>query len=216
MIRKVNIGEQILPVELVGRRPALALRIGQGLLTVLEHSHVAADAPGFDGAFELTVDGLTYRGWRYRMGREVHVRVGGRTFVVGLREAGSGLGAEEESQTELRAQMPGVVVGIHCQAGQAVAKGDPLLTVESMKLQATLVAAREAVIEKVHVGAESAFERGVVLVSFAATAGGAGGAVSAASGAGVAGAVSAATGAGVADTVSAASGAGVAVAGGVR
>jgi biotin carboxyl carrier protein len=48
-----------------------------------------------------------------------------------------------------------------------VAAGDPLVTIESMKLQATLVASREAVVERVHVGLEAAFERGVVLISFA-------------------------------------------------
>jgi biotin carboxyl carrier protein len=41
------------------------------------------------------------------------------------------------------------------------------VTIESMKLQATLTASHEAVVERVHVSAESAFERGALLVSFA-------------------------------------------------
>ena len=70
------------------------------------------------------------------------------------------------SQHETRADMPGVVIAVHCEAGQAVSRGDKLVTIESMKLQATLTASHEAVVERVHVAAESAFERGALLVSF--------------------------------------------------
>jgi biotin carboxyl carrier protein len=38
--------------------------------------------------------------------------------------------------------MPGVVVAVQCESGQAVKTGDKLLTLESMKLQMTIVALR--------------------------------------------------------------------------
>jgi 3-methylcrotonyl-CoA carboxylase alpha subunit len=100
-------------------------------------------------------------------GNEVHVRLGARTFIVSRADAGPAAIEATAQQYEVRADMPGVVVAVHCEVGQAVAAGDPLVTIESMKLQATLVASREAVVERVHVGLEAAFERGVVLVSFA-------------------------------------------------
>lgn len=119
------------------------------------------------GAFELTIDGITFRGWRYTAGNEVYVRLGARTFIVSRANAGSAAGVVANQQHELRADMPGVVVAVHCEVGQIVANGDPLLTIESMKLQATLSASHPAVVERVHTGIETAFERGALLVSFA-------------------------------------------------
>ena len=130
----------------------------------------AGDPVGGDstaGAFELMIDGTTYRGWRYVTGGEVYIRLGARTFIVGRANAGSSTSGATNPQHQLRADMPGVVVAVHCEVGQAVDKGDPLLTIESMKLQATLVASHQATVECVHTAVETAFERGALLVSFA-------------------------------------------------
>jgi acetyl/propionyl-CoA carboxylase alpha subunit len=157
---RLRIAELDVAVEIAQRRPCLRLQIGDPFYTVVEN---LADA----GAFELTVNGVVYRGWRYVTGKEVHVRLGARTFVVSRTDAGPAATGAATQHYEVRADMPGVVVAVHCEVGQAVATGDPLVTIESMKLQATLVASREAVVERVHVDLEAAFERGVVLVSFA-------------------------------------------------
>lgn len=146
-------------VELAHRRPSLRLRIGNTVHTVMESLCEA-------GAFELTLDGTVYRGWRYAVGNEVYVRLGVRTFIVSCADADLEAARRDGQQLESRADMPGVVVAVHCEAGQAVAAGDKLITIESMKLQATLVASHAAVVERVHVGLETAFERGAVLVSF--------------------------------------------------
>ncbi len=156
---RARIDEQDIVVELVHRRPHLRLQIGSTLHTVVER-------PCEAGAFELTLDGTVYRGWRYAIGNEVHVRLGARTFILTCAQADPAAGALAGQQHEARADMPGIVVAVHCEAGQAVAFGDKLVTIESMKLQATLVASHEAVVERVHVGLETAFERGAVLVSF--------------------------------------------------
>ena len=62
--------------------------------------------------------------------------------------------------------MPGTVISHHSEVGAEVKAGDRLITIESMKLQVSLVAPRDGVIEKFHVPAETAFERGALLVSF--------------------------------------------------
>ena len=158
-IYRARVDDRDIVVGLAQRRPYLCLQIGGTIHTVVESSCEA-------GAFELTLDGVICRGWRYAVGNEVHVRFGARTFIVGCAEGDSDSAGREGQQHETRADMPGVVVAVHCEAGQAVASGDKLITIESMKLQATLVASHEAVVERVHVGIETAFERGAVLVSF--------------------------------------------------
>ena len=159
MACRVCIADLDVAVEIVRRRPCLRLRIGDQFHTVVENS---TD----DGVFELAVNGVVYRGWRYVTGNEVYVRLGARTFIGSIGNTDPAATEAAAQQYEVRADMPGVVVAVHCEVGQAVATGDPLVTIESMKLQATLVASREAVVERVHVDLEAAFERGVVLVSF--------------------------------------------------
>ena len=61
--------------------------------------------------------------------------------------------------------MPGTVIAIHTEVGAEVKAGDKLITIESMKLQVGLVASRDGVIEGIHVPAETAFDRGALLIS---------------------------------------------------
>jgi len=159
----MNGGEML--VEITGRRPQLAVRI-DGIVHGVSDSQ-RLNGTSIDGAFELTVDGTPYSGWRYVVGNDVYVRLEGRTFILSRAMDASATVSGASSQHETRADMPGVVIAVHCAAGQAVSRGDKLVTIESMKLQATLVASHEAVVECVHVSAESAFERGALLVSFA-------------------------------------------------
>jgi acetyl/propionyl-CoA carboxylase alpha subunit len=146
-------------LEITQRHPCLRLRIDARSYAVVEHST-------HPSAFELTIDGTMYRGWRYVTGNEVYIRLGARTFIISSAAGGSSTGGAANPQHQLRADMPGVVVAVHCEVGQTVKNGDPLLTIESMKLQATLLASHQAVVECVHTAVETAFERGALLVSF--------------------------------------------------
>jgi acetyl/propionyl-CoA carboxylase alpha subunit len=156
---RARIADRAIVVQIAHRRPHLRLQIDGALHTVVEN-------PSTVGAFELTIDDVVYRGWRYTVGNEVHIRLGARTYIVGRADGDPAAGRASDQQYETRADMPGVVIALHCEAGQAVRIGDPLVTIESMKLQATLVAGHDAVIAQVHASPETSFERGAVLVSF--------------------------------------------------
>ena len=47
--------------------------------------------------------------------------------------------------------MPGMVVTVAVKAGQQVAKGDPLLSIEAMKMETMLRAERDATVGHIHV-----------------------------------------------------------------
>lgn len=159
MARRIQVDGEDTEVQIIARRPQLRVRVGAA-----EHVVAAAD----DGAeqFSITVDGIHHRGWRCSAGDDLQVRLNGRTYTVHFvrrqRAAGGAQGQEE-----IRASMPGVVVAVHAAAGQAVKGGDRLLTLESMKLQMTVVASHEGVVADVHVAPEAVFERDALLVSFA-------------------------------------------------
>lgn len=158
-------------VQITRRRPQLAVRI-DGMVHTISNSQ-SLNAASIDGEFELTVDGTPYSGWRCVVGNDVYVRLEERTFILSRSMDSSATASGASSQHEMRADMPGVVVAVHCEVGQPVSRGDKLITIESMKLQATLVASHETVVESIHVSAESAFERGALLVSFAGASTGA-------------------------------------------
>ena len=145
-------------VDILARRPRLRVRIGPDVYAV-----AAARERG--EKFSFAIDGVPYHGWRCIVGDEVHVRLNGRTHVVRLLRHDPQR-AVAALQDEVRASMPGVVVAVHCESGQALAAGDRLLTLESMKLQMTLLASHEGTVAQVHVAPEAVFERGALLVSF--------------------------------------------------
>ncbi len=139
-------------MKLVGRRP-LRIEFADRIATLVEH----ATPPG-EFAFDL--DGQRIAGHRYDAGDQVFVRIAGRTYALPR----ASKGASKAQRDELRADMPGTVVAVHVAPGQRVAAGDPLVTVESMKLQVVVAADRDAIVVTT-VAAQATFERGAILVT---------------------------------------------------
>ncbi|MGI4870067.1 MAG: biotin/lipoyl-containing protein [Janthinobacterium lividum] len=68
---------------------------------------------------------------------------------------------------ELKAPMPGLIVDIRVQSGQAVQKGDPLLVLEAMKMENILKAPADGVVSSVKAELRANVTKGQVLVQFA-------------------------------------------------
>ena len=58
--------------------------------------------------------------------------------------------AEEGNPRHVGAPMPGTIVTVAIHVGQKVAKGDPLVSIEAMKMETMLTAEREGVIHAIH------------------------------------------------------------------
>ena len=79
-----------------------------------------------------------------------------------------GVGARAASGLEtLKAPMPGMVLAIPVQEGQAVKKGDTLVVLEAMKMENALKAPHDAVVGAIKAEAGKPVEKGTVLLSFA-------------------------------------------------
>jgi biotin carboxyl carrier protein len=76
--------------------------------------------------------------------------------------------AEAHGDAVARAPMPGLVLSIQVEPGQAVTAGDVLVIIESMKLETSIKAPRAGIVESVHVAAGQTFDRDAPLVSLAA------------------------------------------------
>lgn len=68
---------------------------------------------------------------------------------------------------ELKAPMPGLIVDVRVQPGQAVFKGDPLLVLEAMKMENILKAPADGVVSAIKVGLRDNVQKGQLLVQFA-------------------------------------------------
>lgn len=145
-----------------------------------EHPGRARDTagPGVPAALDLDADGsghLTIAGRRLPVtlavdGDTVHVHLAGETWSLThrhplLRAAADAHGGERD---EVHAPMPGTVVSVSATAGDTVGRGDTLLVIESMKLETTISAWRDGVVEKIHVAVGQVFDRGAPLASLRA------------------------------------------------
>ncbi len=75
--------------------------------------------------------------------------------------------AAKSGDAIVRAPMPGSVVDAPVSAGDEVSAGDVLIVIESMKLETSLRATRNGVVETVHFQQGETFERDAALVTLA-------------------------------------------------
>ncbi len=81
------------------------------------------------------------------------------------RLAAQGAGSAEDS---VRAPMPGSIVIVQVQLGEWVSKGQTLLVMESMKMETTITAPRDGVVEAITYEKGQSFERDALLLSLKA------------------------------------------------
>ena len=99
-------------------------------------------------------------------GETAYIRAFDRTFTLRIvdpvdqaaQEAGGG-------GNTARAPMPGTVVEVQMTAGEAVSKGQPMLTIESMKILMVITAARDGKVSEVHYGPGDTFDKNAALVT---------------------------------------------------
>lgn len=122
------------------------------------------------GNGQVAVDGRIYAVDIAALGDRLFVHLDGQAYEVDylpavMRHAGD---AARSASDHLVAPMPGAVIACAVKAGDAVAEGDLLLVIESMKLETPFKAWRAGRIESVHVALGQAFERDKVLLSLEA------------------------------------------------
>ena len=98
------------------------------------------------------------------------VFVDGRVFTLVLHDPGAVRGAGDDVGGGLKAPMPGKVIALVAAPGAAVGKGAPLLVLEAMKMEHTIVAPRAGTVKGFHYAAGDQVGEGADLVDFEAAA----------------------------------------------
>ena len=113
----------------------------------------------------LTVDGRQHRLHAAQDGTTLFVHLDGHSWRIeslnGFADRSEGGGGADG---HIRAPMPGVVVEIDVQAGDAVAENQRLALIESMKMQTEITAPTAGTVTAVHVEPGGSFERGATLI----------------------------------------------------
>ncbi len=89
-----------------------------------------------------------------------------RVPKAGLANARAKPQAEEGNPKHVGAPMPGTIVTVAASAGQKVAKGDPLVSIEAMKMETMLTAERDGVVKAIHCRHGEAINAKDLLVEF--------------------------------------------------
>jgi biotin carboxyl carrier protein len=128
--------------------------VGRVLVLPMASPGIAGHESGSRQAVEVVVDG-----WRFELEVEDADRADLRARATRGRDA-----AAHDGPTEVRAIIPGRVVSVAVNPGDAVTAGDRLLAVEAMKMENEVRAPRGGIVDRVAVGAGETVELGDVLV----------------------------------------------------
>lgn len=116
-----------------------------------------------NGLVRFAIDGRVSEASVSRIGHDVTVQIEGHDTIFHHVLA---TGAEEDVSSESRilSPMPGLVRLVSVVEGASVAKGDPLVTMEAMKMELSLTAPRDGKVASVTVAAGDQVNEGALLV----------------------------------------------------
>jgi acetyl/propionyl-CoA carboxylase alpha subunit len=156
----LDLDGEIHAIEIVRRKPRLVLDVNGRRYEVVED----IDDQGIGSLF---VDATRVAVARALVEEGAHatcfVRIDGRTHEIGLIDPREETAGRDSARDEIHAPMPGAVVMVHRRAGEAVARGETIVTIESMKLQTALAAPRDGVLFEVLKSAGDTFDKDAVL-----------------------------------------------------
>lgn len=105
--------------------------------------------------------------------RQYTLRIDGVKYTVAIadyyerlvQQLGLATGKSQKINS-VKAPMPGLVINILVQAGQAVQKDDPLMILEAMKMENVIKAAGEGVVKKINIEKGQPVDKGQTLLEF--------------------------------------------------
>jgi 3-methylcrotonyl-CoA carboxylase alpha subunit len=100
----------------------------------------------------------------------LHVFLNSRHRALTLVDVIAQADQQDVGDAGLSAPMPGKVIVIHVAKGAKVAKGAPLLVMEAMKMEHSIVAPKDGVVDDILYGVGDQVLEGAALVTFTPTA----------------------------------------------
>ncbi|MBB4568373.1 acetyl/propionyl/methylcrotonyl-CoA carboxylase subunit alpha [Rhizobium leucaenae] len=118
-----------------------------------------------DDSCQVEIDGRQLRADFFQMPHGVTLFFDGHTHRFHRTDPLDGAEEEAVGGDRLIAPMPGLIKIVRVQEGDVVAKGEALIVMEAMKMELTLTATRDGVVESLHVGEGDQTSESAVLLS---------------------------------------------------
>ena len=140
---------------------------------VIDGERFAADLHAIDGlgTYSLLLDNASFEALVEERQGELGVLLRGRLYPITVEDErarrlseASGGSAAASGEVAIKSPMPGLIVAVKVSAGEAVTKGQPLVILESMKMENELKSPRAGKVASVRVEPRQAVEQGQVLV----------------------------------------------------
>ncbi|SNS11122.1 3-methylcrotonoyl-CoA carboxylase, alpha subunit [Noviherbaspirillum humi] len=119
-------------------------------------------------ALTVRLGDATLRGSVVREGESLHVFTHGRHALLTYRDPLAHAGEHEAEGGRLTAPMPGKIVAVLAEKGRAVVKGAPLLVMEAMKMEHTIAAPSDGMVEELLYAVGDQVAEGAQLLAFKA------------------------------------------------
>jgi 3-methylcrotonyl-CoA carboxylase alpha subunit len=119
------------------------------VLRIDDRQHAVASSRIDGNAIQFTSNGITHRAIVLTAGDQFSVLLAGTRHALRLVDPFHFEAPDDLNTGRLTAMMPGRVVKLMAAAGETVKKGQPLLIMEAMKMEHTIVSPREGVVERV-------------------------------------------------------------------
>jgi 3-methylcrotonyl-CoA carboxylase alpha subunit len=122
------------------------------------------------GRYAIRLDGVAIQGNVLREGEVLHVFSGGQHYALTWNDPLAHAGDVEAAVGRLTAPMPGKVVAVIAANGQTVKKGEPLVIMEAMKMEHTIAAPSDGLVEEILYQVGDQVADGAPLLAFKAAA----------------------------------------------
>ncbi len=119
-----------------------------------------------DGTLHAYLDGRRVNAAMVASGEKRHIFLDGRAYEFAAVDPLFHAGDADSAEGHLTAPMPGKVIALLVKAGDKVEKGAPLLILEAMKMEHTIVAPAAGVVKHFHFGIGDQVGDGAELVEF--------------------------------------------------
>jgi 3-methylcrotonyl-CoA carboxylase alpha subunit len=140
---------------------------GSWLLQLDDRAILAQGERRADGALSVLLDGVREQITVLDQGAETAVFLGGESWRLTEIDPLAARAGEDPSAGRLTAPMPGRVAQLMVEPGMSVRRGQPLIVIEAMKMEHTVAAPADGVVEAVRFAPGDLVEEGAELIALA-------------------------------------------------
>ena len=162
-----SVGSQPLQLSSQGEERSVALEyLGSEVKITLGENTLSLHEAGPN---RISVNGISQDYQAHRHGDEMWLQFQGTTACFTDRTHAAVGGAEQAGSGQIRAPMDGAIVEVQVQTGDAVSKGQVLVTLEAMKMEHSLKADCDGIVESLSLKAGDQVKRQQLLVNLTPT-----------------------------------------------